>query len=212
MYQLTKYDEENLWNTISTLTHQEFFGEARTLIKVVMESTIAPTPFTGLSKQIASLIPSPAPFEPESIEKMKEIDRRFRETLNRSEFSQAKLALLDYVDLTSKMFADAPDHLKKELIASLISFSEQPAVSFSVKEMYSTKEAAELLGLSDQTIRRMCEKGKFPGAVRTDGGHWRIPKENFKVTKEQSQQIKYDLKDIRQKALDGGEVDEFDLT
>lgn len=78
-------------------------------------------------------------------------------------------------------------------------------------ETYTTSEAAEILNISDQTIRRMCEAGKFPGASRTDGGHWRIPREHFNVTIEQSRQINEDLADIRKKSDEGGQVDEFDL-
>jgi len=47
------------------------------------------------------------------------------------------------------------------------------------KTYYSTTEAAEKLGLSDQTIRRMCDKVKFKGAYKTEGGHWRIPENTF---------------------------------
>jgi excisionase family DNA binding protein len=49
-------------------------------------------------------------------------------------------------------------------------------------EVYSSTEAAEILGVSDQTIRRWCEKRKYPDAYQTDGGHWRIPKKYFKIT------------------------------
>lgn len=78
-------------------------------------------------------------------------------------------------------------------------------------EAYTTSEAAEILHVSDQTIRRMCEAGKFPGATRTDGGHWRIPTKHFKVTLNESRRIDYDLEDIRRKSTEGGPVDEFDL-
>ncbi len=81
----------------------------------------------------------------------------------------------------------------------------------TTEETYTTSDAAQILHVSDQTIRRMCEAGKFPGASRTEGGHWRIPKKYFKVTLEQSMQIDKDLSDIRSKSLKGGHVDEFNL-
>lgn len=34
---------------------------------------------------------------------------------------------------------------------------------------------ARSLGKSRRTIQRWCEKGLIPGAIRTKGGHWRIP-------------------------------------
>lgn len=79
------------------------------------------------------------------------------------------------------------------------------------QEAYTTSEAAQILHVSDQTIRRMCDAGKFPEATRTEGGHWRIPKKYFKVTLEQSKQIDKDLADIRKKSTEGGAVDEFNL-
>lgn len=88
---------------------------------------------------------------------------------------------------------------------------DSPSKSHSKEGTYTTSEAAEILHVSDQTIRRMCDAGKFPEASRTDGGHWRIPKKHFRVTLNQSEQIDRDLSDIRKKSLEGGQVDEFDL-
>jgi excisionase family DNA binding protein len=81
----------------------------------------------------------------------------------------------------------------------------------TVEETYTTSEAAEILHVSDQTIRRMCEAGKFLGATRTDGGHWRIPRKHFKIALDQSKQIDKGLADIRIKSIEGGQVDEFGL-
>jgi excisionase family DNA binding protein len=61
---------------------------------------------------------------------------------------------------------------------------------------YSTFDAAEKLGVTAQTVRRMCEYGKFPGAIRTDGGHWRIPQIQFKTTKEQDQRAEAALRHL----------------
>lgn len=42
--------------------------------------------------------------------------------------------------------------------------------------MLSTADVGRRLGYSDDTIRRMCEAGTFPGAYRPgDRAHWRIP-------------------------------------
>lgn len=54
---------------------------------------------------------------------------------------------------------------------------------------YSTVEAAEIVGVSDQTIRRWSEKGKYPDAVKT-GGRWRIPKKYFKIFLEEARKRK----------------------
>lgn len=30
-------------------------------------------------------------------------------------------------------------------------------------------------GISPDRVRRLCERGAFPDAIRTEGGQWRIP-------------------------------------
>lgn len=41
----------------------------------------------------------------------------------------------------------------------------------------TTRKAGELMGLSHEQVRLMCVNGEIGGAFRTQGGHWRIPKE-----------------------------------
>lgn len=36
--------------------------------------------------------------------------------------------------------------------------------------------AAKRLGVCRKTVTRWCASGVFPGAIRTEGGHWRIPR------------------------------------
>jgi excisionase family DNA binding protein len=42
---------------------------------------------------------------------------------------------------------------------------------------FTLKNLALQLGKSERTVRRWCDRGLIPGAYRTKGGHWRIPKE-----------------------------------
>lgn len=45
--------------------------------------------------------------------------------------------------------------------------------------------AARIGGYSEQTIRRMCEAGRFPGAYRNGlAGHWRIPEAAIEAYRE----------------------------
>lgn len=37
-------------------------------------------------------------------------------------------------------------------------------------------ELAEIFRVDVKTAGRWCELGKVPGAIRTPGGHWRIPR------------------------------------
>lgn len=70
---------------------------------------------------------------------------------------------------------------------------------------------AKKLGLSGQTVRRLCDKGKFEGAYKTDGGHWKIPQDAFITTNEQDKKAESVLRRIDAKSKEAGEVDEFDL-
>jgi len=81
--------------------------------------------------------------------------------------------------------------------------------------VYSTGEAAEIIGVSSETIRRMCEKGKFPEAEKTDGGHWRIPRKYFKLSLEEAREADQFMQTMDQKTKEqlGENIDdlEFDI-
>ncbi|MEZ7171754.1 helix-turn-helix domain-containing protein [Sporosarcina sp. OR05] len=94
-----------------------------------------------------------------------------------------------------------------ELSSARVSNREKPLI-FCIVE---GKRLFEILHVSDQTIRRMCDAGKFPDATRTEGGHWRIPKQYFNVSLDQAREMKNELAQVRKKAQEGGEVDEFHL-
>lgn len=81
------------------------------------------------------------------------------------------------------------------------------------KRYYTQSEVAKKLGLSDETICRMCEQGKFKGAKRSDGkgGYWLIPQENLVTTNEQDDIAEKILQTIDIKNKKAGDVDEFDL-
>ncbi|MCG1023851.1 helix-turn-helix domain-containing protein [Sutcliffiella horikoshii] len=138
-----------------------------------------------------------------------------------------------FVHLLSDTHREA-DYLHKQLLKSLIEhkFKEQKrykvlkgakiydrsilgriAAESEKAEYVKSSEAAEIGGVSDQTIRRWCEKGKFPGAFKTDGGHWRIPQKFFKMTLQEARKADSFMKDVDENTREqfGGEVDEFDL-
>lgn len=46
---------------------------------------------------------------------------------------------------------------------------------------FSTKEVAELLGVTRKTVQNWCNNGRFPGAEKTSPhGVWRIPAEEVR--------------------------------
>lgn len=49
----------------------------------------------------------------------------------------------------------------------------------------TTSEAAEFLGYSEDSVRRLCEQGGFEGAFRNGPtGHWRIPRASIEKFRE----------------------------
>lgn len=56
-----------------------------------------------------------------------------------------------------------------------------------------------------------CVKMKFKGAYRSEGGHWRIPEDNFITSKKQDKKIDELFEQIDRKNKEAGDVDEFDL-
>lgn len=115
--------------------------------------------------------------------------------------------------IKSQMTKSCGEQIIKDSIPSYdLSFSKLTSES-STDGYLTTSEAAEIGGVSDQTIRRWCEKGKFPDAFQTDGGHWRIPQKHFKMTLQQARKADAFMKKVDEdtrKQL-GGDVDEFDL-
>ncbi|UTR10183.1 helix-turn-helix domain-containing protein [Evansella sp. LMS18] len=79
------------------------------------------------------------------------------------------------------------------------------------KPFYTTTEAAQKLGFSDQTIRRMCESGKMKEASRSEGGHWRIPAEYFATTRKQDRKVDTIFLHLDKRDKESGDADEFAL-
>lgn len=71
-------------------------------------------------------------------------------------------------------------------------------------ELYQAGEAAKILGVSPQTIRRYCEEGRYPEATKTPGGHWRIPAMYFRMTPRQAERAEATMSELHRKADDAG--------
>jgi excisionase family DNA binding protein len=65
----------------------------------------------------------------------------------------------------SKLAEDDPDRITLDELRSLLA-----------SQLVTTGDATELLDIgSKNTVKRLLEAGKIEGAVKTSGGHWRIP-------------------------------------
>ena len=149
-------------------------------------------------------------FKIEQLVYMKELSKEISLLAKKREHEKEREKALEYLDgLVSLLTSSYEDErkLRRYFLKDLIQISDPgPFTTYESNlsehnlntdsasvviavEAYTTSEAAEILNVSDQTIRRMCDAGKFPGASRTYGGHWRIPREHFKVTLVQSRQL-----------------------
>lgn len=104
--------------------------------------------------------------------------------------------------------------LSKQILRK-VDFSVRSKIDNNQEELrsYTSSEAAKKLGLSEQTINRMCEKGRFTGAKRSDdiNGEWVIPQENFITTNEQDDVAEMVLQKIDNKNKKAGDIDEFNV-
>lgn len=214
-------EQEKMWESIETLASIDE-EQATVVFKLAVERSLREIDsFTPAISAIPLSLPNH-----ETLLEMKKLDRNIRHALKERKIEKANEFLVDYIDLLSQITGNDPVKVQKQLISSILTKRSRRRVLHVPKPMhltkphkkadldslfYSTSEAARKMGLSDQTIRRMCEKGKFPKALKTDGGHWRIPKNSFITTEEQDERANQILGKIDAKNQAAGHVDEFDL-
>ncbi|KYD31053.1 MULTISPECIES: helix-turn-helix domain-containing protein [Bacillaceae] len=224
MTRLMDQEQENLWDSVQILS-QINAEKAKAVFKVTIEKSLQQL---GITVPVFSTIRLSVP-STDRLSQLRQIEKKMREAYAHQEKEKAYEYLVDYIERLSQMTEDDPLVVRKKLLASLLnerykrkpkwsakryrlSASLAPLLSKQVAAAYyTTSEVAKKLGLSDQTIRRMCEKGKFPGAYKTDGGHWRIPRKIFITTPEQDERAEEALQQIDIKNQKAGYVDEFDL-
>lgn len=210
-------EQEKLWASVETLSSINS-EQAEAVLKTTVERSLKQMGFatpaiSGLSLKITDL---------QSVLELHELERKIKQQLKKADRETASELLIDYFEKVSQMTDEDPATIQKKLLASLVARNAQKTIKpFYIRRSakrhkttssyYSPSEAAKKIGLSDQTIRRMCEKGKFEGAYKTDGGHWKIPKSNFITTDEQDARAKDFFERIDAKNQKAGQVDEFDL-
>jgi excisionase family DNA binding protein len=220
MTRLIDQEQEQMWESVEILSQIDM-EKAKTVLKATIEKA-----FRQLN--IATPILSTIRLSARSFDhltNLRETEKKMREAYGHQEREKAYEYLVDYIEQLSELIEEDSVVTRNKLYASLLFQSRRKpyklhvkpfpaASSVSVKEgkvYYKPSEVAKKLGLSDQTIRRMCEKGKFQGAYKTDGGHWRIPQDAFITTPEQDQRASEVLHRIDLKNKEVGNVDEFHL-
>lgn len=210
-------EQEQLWDTVKVLTNIDK-EKAETVLKTTIEKSLR---LMDIHAPIISRLHFNIP-DDRYLSRLKELNACISKQIAMDITENTYEQVLDYIDLVSDI-TEKPAQTSKQLLASILAEnarkvhsdtnSVQPIVSIEREEnhYYKPNEVAKKLGLSDQTIRRMCEKGKFKEAFRTEGGHWRIPEDNFITSPKQDKQAKEFFEHIDRKNGEVGDVDEFDL-
>lgn len=234
---MVSIEKETLLDTVELLRDQEKEQHALVVLRVAIEKSLR---HMGMYTPIVSQLPFICP-KKEQLEELKKLESQIRKEFATSSKEVVFEKVLDYLHLISEITED-PGYSYRKLMASILARKSIKGIRVSrrtngigqhmaeellaegriqiprlessqeEKKYYTTGEAAKKLGLSDQTIRRMCERGKFKGASRVGGsGHWRIPEENFITTSEQDKEAEMILQRIDKKNEKAGDIDEFDL-
>lgn len=222
------HEQETLWDTVKLLAQQQDMDKAKAVLKATIEKSFQ---LMNIHTSIVSHLRFSIPNE-ELLNELKILDTNIRRQVSGAISEKTYEEILDYIQLLSKI-TENPQVTNKKIVASILFKKAKEgfrvkkitsknlakmvqnetvmAIKEDEKPFYTTSEAAHKLGLSDQTIRRMCESGKLKGAYRSEGGHWRIPEENFITTRKQDINANEILEYLDKKNQEVGDVDEFDL-
>ncbi|WP_139692170.1 helix-turn-helix domain-containing protein [Sporolactobacillus terrae] len=219
MMRTIDYDQIEMWDSVQTLSKIN-----RQQAKVVLKATIERS-----FRQVGIVLPKLSSRslklpKRDELNQLKQLEKKLNNAAEQQMIDDDLLA--EYIDGLIQLTANNQPKFRKAVTVSLLKQGRikrrinrtahtQPIMISSLKEetkpFYTPKEVGEKLGLSDQTIRRLCEKGKFSEAYQTEGGHWRIPRDAFITTSKQDEQAEIVLQRIDEKNRRSGDVDEFNL-
>ncbi|WP_100012406.1 helix-turn-helix domain-containing protein [Lentibacillus sediminis] len=217
---MSKQERAQMWESVEILSQIDE-DKAKTIFKVTIEQTIQRF---HIDSPIFSNVPLRFP-DLKHLALLRETEEKMEQAFAKQERERAYEYLIEYVELISQLAEGDPVMWQKKILASLLAASKKSNWSITDEQIrespvlygqretrfYTTNQTAKKLGLSDQTIRRMCENGKFTGAYKTEGGHWRIPGSEFITSDAQDKEAEEILKQIDKKNREAGDVDEFNL-
>ncbi|MFZ3589171.1 helix-turn-helix domain-containing protein [Bacillus sp. DJP31] len=208
-------DEDILWETVALLKDENHIENAQALFRSLVDKTFSmlklPTDFLH---DISLDIPPRELFLT-----FKHIDRTIHQLIELKEIERANEHVLDYIDLLTQTapYTDRDVYRKKILVQMLNTHSKVQAMldERNIKEIdsetYTSSEASEIVGVSDQTIRRWCEKRKYPDAYQTEGGHWRIPEKYFSITHDDARKRRIFENKLNKINKNKGDLDESEF-
>jgi|SRR5690625_1491200 len=210
-----------LWDTVDILIAHHKITHATTVFKSIIWQTFS---MLKLSSDILQQATVTLPF-PKLLQQLRTLDIEIKKNINTREIEKAHALFLEYLEqLNGVLYGNEKDSLNEQVLKELLTehfhYAErihESKVAYTVApqnlQTYSPSEAAKILGVSDQTIRRMCKANKFPGAFQSDGGHWKIPTKHFKVTPEEAREGRKNMNVIHEKNKEvlGDDINEFDF-
>jgi excisionase family DNA binding protein len=231
-------EEERLWESVMLFSKDDRESATAILKQVVQNTLYEVGPYTKTAPLVmkAHIVK----LDKQLLVSLRTIQQKLKKTFSQKvvqdiqvQFLQKQNELLiEYISTFSEMMKEDEVELFKRKILSTMFTEQMEKINFyeriaslveklehqkmevgimSEKSYYTPREAAKKLGVSDQTVRRMCQAGRFKGAYQTDGGHWKIPKDNFITTDEQDERIEKMFNKLDKKNKEAGDVDEFEL-
>lgn len=215
------HEDALLWDSTLALIRADQPDLAVSVLRKAIESSFAAVNQTvEFLNRVTLKIPSE-----EQIRSLKAFDSAIQQAVKNGHFDEAGDRYAQYLKALQGIFEDCEDlEIEKMFLGQLLKTSyqskntanlvkEHAAAYTTEAKAYTTSEAAEILHVSDQTIRRMCEKGKFPDAYKTVGGHWRVPSKYFKITPEEARMREEGMASIDRKTKEivGRDIDEFNV-
>lgn len=198
---MMKREEDILWETVELLYEQQHYEKVGAILKTVVQRIFAllhvPTDvLDGFSFEISSTT---------VIMGLHKQERIIRKQVISQDIERAAVAFQAYLTMLEPLLPPTQRSGWMQQIMSRLVVSHYAQISDVssrwgssenvheqrapyVSSVYTSKEAATVIGVSDQTIRRWCEAGKYPEAYQTEGGHWRIPQSYFKLNPAQARQ------------------------
>lgn len=199
-----EHEKELLWDTVTILKEQNRLENVLVLFKSLIEHTFLSLrlPINFL-EEVKLDLPST-----EFVTLIHSLDKDIYQSIQRGDMLQAYERLVEYIEKLSEVI---PDEHRKTILAKILANQTDSHVEpimpkygstqlsmIKPANVYTSTEVAEIIGVADQTIRRWCEKGKYPDAYQTKGGHWRIPIKYFKISLDEARK-----RDVFEQELNG---------
>ncbi|WP_404459824.1 helix-turn-helix domain-containing protein [Sutcliffiella horikoshii] len=227
MYEYKLQINIGLWKSAYVLVQGQHHEEAIEVLKTIAQEAI-----NSIGGQVSATdLPSNIRSKVDEVEMtdIMSLAKQINDLVLQNNQMKASSLMSDYIErIISMLFSSQTEvekfkkeifisiihkRMKEQSAASLIHEPTAQAVEYKESEYVTTKEAAIIGGVTDQTIRRWCEKGKFPEAFQTDGGHWRIPQKYLKANSNQAESAEKWIRKLDKDTKNhiGEVVDEFDI-